>query len=373
MAKLFFITIIVLSPFSFSQELIVRADKHSPKQLPLWSKMPSATPKCSNGGFIATEFSALFGEENLKPALFTTSTLISEPFKSDISVSDLFIDDDGSVVFSKNFRGGTEGVFKFNSLGVLENVVSPHSFPDVIAMSRPSVVLGKVLFRALHKNGLHSIYWGEEKLFEETNNTAYLYLPTVKKNQIALKIGFGKPGDVDAKNQDKIVSVFGGELKIVAVDQDTDSDSEFLSFDNSPVPDGEGGVSFIAEHQEFGRSLWLYKNKEFHLMFSSKTEKLEYFSPSVNKHGDVVFRTISSGKRKIQLLNSETKGLTTLMVQGDPVKGNEKNLRVIDRRNWPAFSGSPCITDDKSVYVHAVLESSVNYSNKGSGIFKFSF
>jgi|GEM_PF-2672240 len=369
---LFAVLVFSLSSFASEPQLIVRADKHQPKGLPAWSKMPSMSPSCSNSG-VAVKYLSLFGDEKLHPAVsfFQEKTISqTEPLESDISISELFITADQSIVFSQNFRGGTLGIFELSSDSRLKQKVKPSDFPNVDAMSRPSLLEGNILYRALNKDGLHTIYHGKKKILEESGDIAYLYLPTVKNNQITLKIGLGVPGEVSRKNKDKIVNIVDGKEVVVATDQDLDPTSEFLGFDNSPIPDGDGGVAFIAEHKIHGRSLWLYKNKLNKLIYASSPEKgrLEFFSPAVNPSGSLVFR-VSKNKR-ISVLAWHKQGLKTLMKQGQTVLTNEESIRVMNRDQWPAFSGKPCISNSGEAYIHAVLEGETNLENKGSGIFK---
>jgi hypothetical protein len=98
--------------------------------------------------------------------------------------------------------------------------------------------------------------------------------------------------------------------------------------------------------------------------------KLEYFSPDINKNGDVVFRVINNKRRAVLAWNSKTKRTEVIMEQGQSVDSNEKSLRIIDRERWPAFSGKPCINDSREVFVHGVLENEEDFENKGSGLFK---
>jgi hypothetical protein len=360
--------------FGSEPELIVRADKYQPKGLPVWSKMPSMSPSCNDNG-VAVKYLSLFGDEKLHPAVSffqRNKVLQSDPLESDLSVSDPFITDDQSIVFALNYRGGTKGVFQLGSDDKIKQITTPADFPNVRAMSRPSLLDGKVLYRALTKDGLHTVYHGSDKLFEESGEIAYLYLPTVKKNQFVLKVGLGVPGEVSQENKDKIISINSGKRVTVAVDQDFDPSSDFLGFDNSPVPDGEGGVAFIADHKTHGRSLWLYKDNKLKMIFESSDEKgnLEYFSPSVNASGSLVFRVIKNKRISVLGWNHQTQSVEILMEQGQKVFTNEASIRVIDRERWPAFSGKPCIANSGEVYIHAVLEGSENFENKGSGIFK---
>jgi len=291
------ITLILLSvlysSLSLAQELVIRADINKPKSLPTWSKMPSVSPACNDGG-VAAKYLSFFGNENLHPALVQKSfgkNIFSDHFSSDLSISDLHFTKDEKVIFALNFRGGTEGVYSFDKDKKTRQLVDPKDFPNTSAMSRPSLVGSEVLFRSLNKNGLHTVYLGSKKILNEEKEIAYLYLPTVKKDQIVLKIGYGVPGEVSQQNQDKIVSIQNTIRTVVAVDKDFDSKSKFLSFDNSPIPDGEGGVAFVADHETHGRSLWLYKNQKMSLVFSGKNSlyELEYFSPDLNSSGSVVF------------------------------------------------------------------------------------
>ena len=371
---IFTVLFISISSFGYEPELIVRADKSNPKALPVWSKMPSMSPSCSNTG-LAVKYLSLFGDEKLYPAVSMFSKnneSHSKPFESDLSVSDLFITNNQSLIFALNYMGGTKGVFELDSKGTLTQKTNASDFPRVQAMSRPSLLDGKVLYRALNEDGLHTIFHGKEKILDEAGDVAYLYLPTVKNNQVALKVGLGLPGEVSQTNKDKILSITNGKVETISVDADLDSNSSFLGFDNSPIPDGDGGVAFIAEHKVHGRSLWHYKNKKMNMIFSSSKEEgtLEYFSPAVNTSGSIVFRIITNKRISVMAWDSKSQKLVRLMEQGQTVLTNEENTRVIDRPRWPAFSGKPCIADNGHVYINAVLENSINFENKGSGIFK---
>ncbi|MGH1468632.1 MAG: hypothetical protein ACRBBP_07110, partial [Bdellovibrionales bacterium] len=199
---------LLLSSFSFAKnpELIIRADKHSPHILPDWSKMPSTSPACNNQG-ISTKYLSLFGDERLHPAMMhiqNETPSFSKPFENDISISELFLTSNQTSIFARNYRGGTEGIYELNKDGALIQLTSPKDFSNTRAMSRPSMVDGKVLFRSLNKDGLHTIYHGKDILLDESGKIAYLYLPTSKSNQIVLKVGLGLPGEVDHCNKDKI-------------------------------------------------------------------------------------------------------------------------------------------------------------------------
>ncbi|MGH1469185.1 MAG: hypothetical protein ACRBBP_09940, partial [Bdellovibrionales bacterium] len=169
-----------------------------------------------------------------------------------------------------------------------------------------------------------------------------------------------------------IVSVTNGVIKIFAEDKELNPKSSFLGFDNSPIPDGVGGAAFIAEHEKHGRSLWQHKDGKNTLITSEKEMgiKLEYFSPDINSSGDIIFRAIKDDFRHIFLWNSQTKKVSTLLSQGQKILSNEDNIQIINREKWPAFSGKPCITNNREAYIHTVLESSKTFENKGSGIFK---
>lgn len=296
----------------------------------------------------------------------------SKPFANDISISGLFLTNKNTSVFALNYRGGTEGVYELNNEGALEQLVSPKEFNDTLAMSRPSIVDGKVLFRSLNKNGLHTIYHGKEPLLSEERNIAYLYLPTSKNNQIVSKIGLGVPGEVSRSNKDKIVSIKGGVVATLVEDKELNLKSSFLGFDNSPIPDGNGGAAFIAEHEIHGRSLWHHDGSTATLITSEKdlNIKIEYFSPDINLHGDIIFRAIQNNFRHVFLWNSKTKKIYPLLSQGQGLKLNEDNIQIINRDKWPAFSGKPCITNNREAFIHAVLESSKMNENKGSAIVK---
>jgi len=370
---LFFYINVFLSP-ALAQELVIRADISQPLNLPVWSKMPSTSPACNNEG-VTTKYVSFFDEEVLHPAVVQKNSKglsASEYFDHDLSISEVHFTSSQESVFALNFLGGTKGVLSLSSQGKVRQLVRSQDFPMTENMSRPSIVNGEVLFRSLNKDGLHTIFLGSKILMDEQNGVAYLYLPTAKSNQIVLKVGYGAPGEVSPQNPDKIISIQNSKHTVVAVDRDFDPTSEFIGFDNSPVPDGNGGVAFVADHVEKGRSLWLYKNGRMTNIFSEKESEgeLEYFSPDVNSKGDVVFRTIQKKRRSIVHWSGDKKVLTEMMTQGQSVQANEANLRVMDRERWPAFAGKPCINERGEVYIHAVLENSLNNENKGSGIFR---
>ncbi len=367
---------LLLSSFSFANnpELIIRADKYTPHVLPTWSKMPSTSPACNNHG-ISTKYLSFFGDERLHPAMMHLQQgkpSFSKPFANDISVSELFLTPNNTSIFALNYRGGTEGIYELDNNSELKQLILPKDFNNTLAMSRPSLVEGKVLFRSLNKDGLHTIYHGKNILLDEVKDIAYLYLPTSKDNQIVLKIGLGSPGEVNQNNKDKIVSIKNEISTTIAEDKDLNPQSAFLRFDNSPIPDGDGGAVFIAEHEIHGRSLWRNKGNTNTLIVSEKSFniKLEYFSPDINNHGDIVFRAIQNGLRHVFAWNSQTQEVSPLLSQGQVLPSNEDDIQVINREKWPAFSGKPCITNNREAFIHTVLQSSKTLENKGSGIFK---
>jgi hypothetical protein len=146
--------------------------------------------------------------------------------------------------------------------------------------------------------------------------------------------------------------------------------------DVSPQPTGQGEAVTIAEHKTFGRGLWwLTPHQKPQLLVregsSSFVAKLEYFAPQANDQGHVVFRAIGQdGKRRVLALHKDQpQKLKTVLEQGQTVKSNTGPLRVIDRKDWPAFSGRPCLSIGGHVFVHAVLETTDGSRNAGSGVF----
>ncbi len=361
-------------------ELLVRADQFRAYKIPSLTKMPNMTPSCYKEGMFSFRYWHVQGEIKRVVSLFNGVDFVSsKDFDSDFVVGDTFLSDSGAV-FAVNERFFSIGAFLLKPSGEQEKIVDPNDYVDLRSVSRPALYKGLPFFRGLHKNGLRSLYLGKEKLVSEeaaSSKIAYIFLPTVKEEEFAVRFNYGDPGQVNAKNPDEIFLYTNDEFKSVVKDNDLDKDSDFLDFDSSPVPDGRGGVLFIGKTKNEGRSLWHFifdvetQTRRRKLIYSEDMGlgSLEYFKPAIGVD-KIVFRLIKNNKRSLIEYSRESKDFKVLVSQGDALKTNEENTRVIDRDKWPAFSGSPCVSNDGEVFFHAVLEESNTLENKGSGIFK---
>lgn len=359
--------------------LLIRADQFNPYFLPDYTLMPNMSAAC----FRKTQFAVRYwkvGDEETK--IFVkfyngNNFVTSSGFDQGYVVSDLSINERG-VLFPVNDRLSTLGVFLISKEGVQKKIVNPNDFLNLKAISRPAFMKNEVLFRGVHGDGLRKLYIGQRALLkEESSNMAYIFLPSVRNDEMVVKINYGTPGEVKRSNPDEILLYQNNKFQSVAKDVDFDKDSKFLSFDNSPIPDGHGGVVFIAETEKDGRSIWYFKKTssghDLNMIYSPKKEpsfgELEYFRPAVG-NGKIVFRLIYNGKRRVASWDSEN-GLKIIISQGDSVITNEELLSVINKEKWPAFSGAPCVSSTGSTYIHAVLESIEDNENKGSGVFEY--
>ena len=365
-------------------QLIARANLVDGYNLPAGSDFSNSSPFINNRGDVSIRLGSIQGQLTyglwVKNHNEKKGAIVYQAPKQRL-ISDPFINELGDIVFSQFDHGVSDGVFLYNSQSKhIEHIINPKDFPLSSDFSAPAIDNHKrVHFRRLHQSGHRDLIVSDgnlsgETLLREGHGPSYIFNPHLSLNgqYRVVKVRKGEIFDYREELPDYIKRFNQqGQKTIIAKDHDADSESPFLSFDNSPRVASNGDVVFIAKVSESKRAIFHYQNGEIHKIAQEGREvhSLEFFAPAVNANGYIVFRAINhQGQRVIYSYRNDQ--LSAIISQGDYLVTDRETARVLDKEGFPSFSAGISLNDHNQLLFHVVLESKHGERMMGSAIYQ---
>ncbi len=373
----------------FPTSLLLRADLYKGFQLPNMSTMRNSHTAQNDSGDYAFSFmtfikgkwlSALWykGSDQKKGMILYTAT-------EDTILSDPSINQKGDVVFSEFGLSGTKNVFVYSKK--TKSLSRPlKNYVDIIQRGSHFQINdeGFILFRSNKSNDGQSIYClGEDHLIEKLSQRkeqglSYLFGPKlVGVKGFLVKVREGGPGEWEEKRPDSLrfYSFEGIDKGPLVLHKDTDIDSAslFKRFDNSMAASSDGQwMAFIAYLKDGKRALVRQKFEGTFTIISKEgahgVKKIEFFSPSINDLGHVVFRGIGdNGKRHIYLAG--TNSMRILLSENQKIS-LDQGEGVIFAPEGPSFGGQATLNNKNQVLVRGRVFKIKGQVDLGQALFR---
>ncbi len=314
-------------------------------------------------------------------------------FKSDQYPSDLQYDSMNDRMYFEllNTSYFSEGIFEVDSLfKTLKQKWT--SVLDLFTSNLGLLSEGKqLLFRATKKDKTQTMSGLNLRTLERVDflagqdgssgvdSLSWIFPPQVSANgnYISVKVRRGRPGEIGERQPDEIrvykISLDGQlSLQRTVVDFDTDSSSDFLSFDNTPLVNSHGHLVFGAISKENRRALFFNTETSTAKIAeegeSNLINKIPYFNPGFNDADEVVFR--AHGKNGENLFYSRYGKTESFILSGDSIKSDLGPAIVsADTAKDIAFYHSPQINKWGEVMFGALLKNSSSKESIGLGFF----
>lgn len=168
-----------------------------------------------------------------------------------------------------------------------------------------------------------------------------------------------------------------GTSSLIVANQATDPESPYSKFDNSLDVNNNDVIAVIATRAADDRRVVLRSDgvttTEIAEVDPAGTiRELEFFAPSINDAGWVVFRAQDENGQAIYLGDGET--LVRVVGQGDVVETDlgtaQIGQHIDDPDSWPIFAGKPAINAAGDVaFVAGLHPEGDNQTEWGSGVF----
>ena len=203
---------------------------------------------------------------------------------------------------------------------------------------------------------------------------SYLFSPAFnRRGDLAGQARRG-PG-LDDSNPDEIVLwPTSGDPVVIARDADADSSSLYAGFDASRIGlDDRGQVVFIADLVEGGRAVVVSDGTDTVTVAREGQDQvgsIEYFSPTINNSGWVVFRATDADGAHAIWLGDGTQ-LRKVVTEHDPVTTDlGAGMLAQEAADVPVFAGTPTVNDRGDVaFAAGVTPADDDQVEWGTGVF----
>lgn len=367
--------------------LIARANTYNSFNLPEISYITNSTITHNSKGDVAFNFIAIIDQE-VRQCIWLRNSKnpkgsIVHMAKVDNFLSDPSINALGEVTFSEYNETQVLGLFKYSILShKTELILDDNSglytnFRDPIINDH-----GDILFRLTDENHQKSVVVlreGELKTILDYKGEGISYIFGAKftnSNKVLLKIREGQRGQLSENRPDSLrVYSIDRSFEVVNTDRDSDSNSIFTQFNNTPGASAQSKYfTFIAKLKSGKRALVRQFGDSYELLVKEGERgirTLEYFSPSINSKGNIAFRAIDeSGKRNIFWTNG--KELISLAKRGDLIDSDVTTATIFAPKG-PSFGGGVTINELDEVVFMAKIYTKLREEDLGSAVLKASF
>jgi len=368
-----------LPDYSNSLELQMRSNIVDGFNLPPNSSFNSKSPAIADNGMVAVSLGIVGGDVDTV-GLWLGGLGAGAPVWTDGSgafISDCSLNDDGLAVFPMSFAS-PDGLYFYDDSDGSSGLLTTKPLGSSAWTGAEVNAAGQTAFRASF-TGQHAwvSYDGEsnppihalEVGLEPTSPYWYLYTPSFNGQRlIAGKASLAANHDADQI----IVCDALGDCTVLAEDADADPSSPFSSFQNSVSLTDSGLVAFNAGLVAGGSGVFLTDGSTVTTIAttaSPEISSIDYFAPSANDHGQVVFRAVD-GAGLMAVFVGDGQGLVKVATEHDLVPTDLGQGRIDQHDGSVVFGGAPDINDSGDVAFHATLTPADNNQIEwGTGLF----
>lgn len=295
----------------------------------------------------------------------------------DASVSRVSINNIGRIVWEQTFTSGVAGLYYHDLIPASSGLLTTRPF-GTSSWSSPSVNdSNEVGFRANFGSSRQAFTsWSPaspnttidhavEAGLDPLSPYSFLFTPSFNNaRQIAGTVRRGPAGATGSSQPDE-VRIFNanGSSILVAQDRDANPASPYASFDNSVSLSNSGNVAFMATlHASVGggRGVFLFNGSTIVTIATTtapgtQISNLEFFAPSVNDNGLVVFRAFDTSNRRAIWVGDGV-SLQRIVTAQDLIVSDLGTARVDQNvASSPVFGGAPSINAQGDVAFNAGL------------------
>ena len=373
-------------------EILARANIGVGYNLPEMSFLSNTSPVINNRGDVSFKLMAFGGENKqglwIKKASEENGKIVYTA-PADRLLTDPSLNDKGQVAFNQYDEGVTDGIFTIDSESEEVNQALKPENDEIAYYTYPQVLTnGKVYFRGTNQENSRSYYKYDgfslssiiaEGVTSYGQKSSYLFKPYLNDSgSMVFKRRIGEAGEWDERNPDEILvlktngSTYGSV--VIAKDKDSDPESKFLGFTNSPSISNSGTVAFIAILEDNSKGIILSTEGKLTNLAIEKSDnisEIELFAPKVNDQGLVIFRAKDmAGLRGIYVTSAE--GTRRLIGEGDEVMTDLGLATILSNPNYPGFGGDVDMNDQGEIVFYCLVIGAEDNQEWGSAVFKIS-
>ena len=375
-------------------EILARASIRDGYNLPAMSFITDSSPVINNHGDLAFKvIAAVDGEVSqglwVKKAEESQGKIVYIA-PNDRLITDPSLSDSGKIVFSLFDDGVTDGLFLYDlKTEIAEQVLNPENMP-IQDYTYPQVLNNNNIFFRATDDSNNRIYYefnGQKlnKILAESDEnlgikSSYLFRLNVnEKGQLAFKSRMGEKGQLDENNPDSIILLSpakeGEEIVMkvttIAMDQDSNSQSNFIRFGNSVSLSNNSITTFIGYLPGNIKAIVRAKDNvltNIAVEGQNGITEIELFTPKVNDQGLILFRAKDKeGKRGIYIADGSS--LSRIIGEGDEVQTDLGAGKILYNPKYPGFGGEVSLNNLGEIIFNAVVFSSDD-KELGSAIYK---
>lgn len=380
--KFFILFLLSLNVLSVEVEFVARANSYGSYNLPDSSYIVNSTIKNSQKGSIAFNFTTVVDEEArmgvwIRNEHFPTghTLYIAE---RDNYMSDPSFNDRGDMVFSVYNELAFVGLYVYdheknkltlaldNSLGNISSLREPEMNNSGIILFRLTFESGEKVIATLKNHKINTVVSSKHQ------GIAYLFGASFfNGDKVVLKV---REGDSLSEAQPDSIRVYRGNEAFSRINSDVDLDrnSMFSAFNNTIAGHFSSRyIAFIAKLTNGKRVLVRQFENDVEIIATEGeglVSTLEYFSPSINKQGNIAFRAINAkGKRGVFFYD----GLVAreVLSEGELVF-SDQSTAVIHSKTGPAFGGGVTINKSNEIVLQARIYTKYLETALGAAVLK---
>lgn len=276
----------------------------------------------------------------------------------DALVGDLQVAADGSVVFEVSQTTASNGPWRWTAASGVASRISTQplgaqswEFPQRNAAGRHAARVGFGTGKAWASyDGAVASVHATEAAIDPASPYSFLFTPAfTAAGEIVGRVRLGAAGAVSDSQPDRIVATApNGDTRVLVRDRDDDPMSPYFAIDNGIGASDDGEVAFIARLGPAGAARGVFatdgtSNRSIAVTGGGVVNEIEFFAPSVNAAGQVVFRARdAAGVQGIFVGDGAT--VVPVVRRGDVVETDVGTLRI-GRPNVgeAAFGGRPAL------------------------------
>jgi len=301
------------------------------------------------------------------------------PSEASIS-SDGTLNSSGAIVFTLGDTSGADGLYVYDPVDAAAtrlntSPVIPNYYGSP-AINADGIVGYQAVFssgRALASTGAgSSVFHASDSGIDPDSAYTYLYTPSFNDlRHIAAKVATS--ADQTSQVELRIFASDGSSQRILA-NQATDAQSPYSKFDNSLALNNADVIAVVATRASDNRRVVLRSDGVDTIEIASvdpagTIRDIEFFAPSINDAGLVVFRAKDAEGQAIYV--GDGTRLVRVVGNGDVVATDLGSAQIgQDNDSDPIFSGRPAINNQGDIaFVAGLYPQGDNQTEWGSGVF----
>ena len=368
-----------LPDYGNSLELQMRSNIVDGFNLPPNSSFNSKSPSIADNGTVAVSLGIVGGDVNTV-GLWLGGSGVGAPVWTDgggAFISDCSLNNAGLAVFPLGFAS-PDGLYFHDASDGSSGLLTNRPLGSSAWTGAEVNAAGQTAFRASF-SGQHAwvSFDGEanppihalEVGLEPTSPYWYLYTPSFNDQRLIA----GKTSLTVNHDADQIIVCDAlAACTVLVEDVDADPASPFSSFQNSVSLTNTGWVAFNAGLVGGGSGVFLTDGSMVTTIATTampEISSIDYFAPSANDHGQVVFRA-ADGAGLMAVFVGDGQDLVKVATEHDLVPTDLGEGRIDQHDSSVVFGGAPDINNSGDVAFHATLTPADNNQIEwGTGLF----